>query len=85
MDLIPVDVQSELVYNICGMVVLSCIRFANHLRLHENRQSKVNYVDVLPDRPAEQLFQFSGKICWSDAGLKQHMRVHKENVTFKTP
>lgn len=78
LDLIPEDIQSELVYNICVMVVLSRVQSASHQRSYENRQSNANYKNVLSNRPAGYLCQFCDKICRSES-------VQRENHFHDSP
>ena len=64
----------EHVYNIFRRVCLSKARLASHMRFRDSKQSQTAFMNVLRQKPTDNLCYFCEKICESTACLFENER-----------
>jgi hypothetical protein len=75
---VPVDVQEELKFDVCGRFLLSRTGLVDHLKSHNRRSNHAFYEDTLPARPSIHSCPTCGLVCKSAGGLTRHTKIHKD-------
>ena len=70
------DLISEYVFNINSRVYWSKSGIASHMRSHDNKQLQADIIQVFPQQPTSNAYQFFDKV----ADLRKHLRVLRVNV-----